>query len=136
MINNDTRKLKPFCINLYEDVADDLKSRGIELAPYIRQLLDLNVDTLEKKQEKLKQLAAEEETLSAIIKIETDRRMKEISRFELLSVDKVNEIKESKRIIEKDKSYFEGRRMRYNNLFKETFNKVEFQKLLDGVKNE
>jgi 3-dehydroquinate dehydratase len=134
MINNDKRKLKPYCINLYEDIMDELKSKGIESGPYIRQLLDLNIDTLEKKQEKAKKLKEELETLNSMIEIETDRRMKEISRFETLSEVKLNEIKEAIKIIERDKNYFEGRRMRYNNMFKETFTKVEFQKLLENHK--
>jgi hypothetical protein len=136
MINNDKRKMSMYSVNLYDDIIEDLKSRGIEYGPYIRQLLDLNVDTLEKKQEKLKQLKEQEEVLSAIITIETDRRMKEINRFEVLSTDKVSEIKQSIKYISRDKNLFEGRRMRYNNLFNETFNKADFQKLLEGYKDE
>lgn len=126
------REKKHYTVNLHIDSVNELKAQGMELCSYLRDMMDTNIETIEQKEAKLKELDKQMSILKTSIEAERKRKMEYIKKFDLSkNKDKIKDIKEAIEVIAKDKSFFEARRNRYNHIFGENFSSEEFQNLLN-----
>ncbi len=124
------RDKKPYTIRLYIDTVEELKSQGIQIAPYIRDLLDNHIESIDEKNKRKKQLEKKLNKIKKSIKLQKEAEKKEREKYKNISKEKEEHIQETIRIIQKNPGFLNGRRMHYNNTFVENLTKKQFKKLL------
>jgi len=130
------RQKRVHSINLYADQAEEIKSKGLEISSYIRDLIDRDTDSLEKQKEKLSEMEKGAEKLRKTInQKENEKRLKR-ERIENLPKREKEHHLETRRIInEKGKyPYIEGRRKAFNNDFGQNLNKKDYEEIIEKIK--
>jgi len=112
-----------------------MKDRGINPSKWVNEKMNENFkDRKEMIKELKEEIKIKQKNVNKIEKEISEEENKATEITKNLSKEAINEIKESKRILEKDNHYFEGRFGRFKNLFKSDIDKETFRKLIVSIK--
>lgn len=137
----EKRILKMYSVNLHKDTVDTLKEKGIELGPFLRQLLDECNETqgpnaIEKKKLEAEQLQRELDKTLMEIKAEEYKKKERINKLNNLPPRIIKFLQDTKEALKKDVRYFEPRRNFFKNYFEIEVTKEEFSQLVEHNKIE